>query len=113
MSYIYFIRCRGRVKIGRAHDIAKRMSAMQVGCPYELEFLGYEEGGMGREAELHKMFEHLHCHGEWFKFGSIIKTHVEWRTVHAMPSPLIPEKTRRRLEAETAEAHRIARQYEM
>lgn len=70
--YLYFVKCYspdGHIKIGNAVDIARRINTMQIGCPYDLELLGYywSERPSHDEAELHERFAAARFRGEWFR----------------------------------------------
>lgn len=67
-GYLYFIKVpSGLVKIGRSHNFDKRLSAIQVGCPEEIEWaIGWP--GRGREErEWHSAFVAARVRGEWFQ----------------------------------------------
>lgn len=40
-AVVYLIRCEGFLKIGVAGDPRWRLSALQTGCPFELELVAY------------------------------------------------------------------------
>lgn len=54
------------VKIGKANDIRKRLSELQVGNHERLRLVRAFEGGEAEEAALHLRFAHLHKRGDWF-----------------------------------------------
>lgn len=58
----------GRVKIGRTIGApAARLSALQTGCPFDLQVYGYFRGGVELERVLHATFAPLRERGEWFR----------------------------------------------
>ncbi len=68
---IYFIQSGGNngpIKIGYTSgmDAERRLSALQVGSPNELSFLGFMEGGLKEELDLHSKFSKDRLRGEWF-----------------------------------------------
>ncbi len=63
---VYFVQTQGLLKIGVASDVADRLSTLQVGCPYELEFLGSIGGGPSAERALHLALDCYRFRGEWF-----------------------------------------------
>ena len=66
---VYFIKsCEtGRVKIGNAKDVERRLSQLQTGCSEKLIIWGTYEGDL-TEKEIHNMFEDHRIRGEWFEF---------------------------------------------
>ena len=69
MQYVYFLDAPevNRIKIGCAADPNSRVLQVALMCPVDVTLLGYIEGDFSREAELHRMFSHLHRRGEWFE----------------------------------------------
>lgn len=72
-SLIYFISADARerfpVKIGRSTSkaICKRLSSLQTGMPYRLDYMMICEAPPHVEQEVHRAFAHLRLQGEWFK----------------------------------------------
>lgn len=66
---IYFIReeASGQIKIGYANDPWVRLRNFQTASPFGVEIVALEEGGAGREAELHRQFATSLSRGEWFR----------------------------------------------
>jgi len=62
---------KGPVKIGIAHDVEKRLSALQTGHPHELRIYGTVEvpADIAREVEMacHGELASRRLRGEWFK----------------------------------------------
>ncbi len=56
------------MKIGRAADIRRRLSALQTGNPKELKLVGWivPENDARTERSLHRKYAHAHVGGEWF-----------------------------------------------
>ena len=65
-EFVYFIQGKetGRIKIGTSQDPEKRIKSMQL--PEPVRILHIQPGGRELESKLHKKFQHLHVHGEWF-----------------------------------------------
>ena len=78
MSYkggVYFIwdKKNAALKIGKADNLKKRLSELQVGNPNELEVLEFlrcksSDDAKLFESQLHETFKHLHMRGEWFRY---------------------------------------------
>lgn len=68
MSRIYFAFSPviDLVKIGRANNVAKRLTAIRTGCPYRLNLISVSPGGAVEEARLHGAFRKWCKGGEWF-----------------------------------------------
>lgn len=72
MGYVYALLAGPFVKIGYTDKtIAGRMRELSTGCPYHLSCIGYAEGGMELEGELHREFGEWRVQGEWFKVDPI------------------------------------------
>lgn len=69
-SGVYFIRRSGdgAIKIGYSRDVARRIGALQTGCPDNLTLAGLMTGGTkADEWNLQQRFRALSIRGEWFK----------------------------------------------
>ena len=64
---VYFITDRRYVKIGKTKNIISRLSGLQTGHPEKLYVLGYVDGGIGEEKEIHKRFNKYRVRGEGFR----------------------------------------------
>ena len=69
---IYFMLCRSpdqQVKIGHANHLARRLSTIQIGCPYAIDVLTYywSENPEDEEQTLHERFAASRIRGEWFR----------------------------------------------
>ena len=78
MDYVYFIQAieSNFVKIGSAKNIEKRLSNLQVGCPFELKLINYIYG-RSQEVNLHKRFQAYHVRGEWFTLEGELKQFID------------------------------------
>jgi hypothetical protein len=65
---IYFVQTADNqfVKVGKADDVAKRMSGLQTGHPQKLKLLATMPGSHDEERAIHQRFSHLRTSGEWF-----------------------------------------------
>ncbi len=84
---VYFVQSviGGPIKIGFAINVAKRISALRTGCPFELRLLCSIPGGRREEHALHRAFASLHAGGEWFRPEGILLEKI--RSLGAEPSP--------------------------
>ncbi|SRR6266545_969923 len=74
--YAYFFEAVGvdRIKIGQSTDVERRFQDIKVSCPVELKVLAATEHYA--EYELHARFQHLRCHGEWFKATDELRSFI-------------------------------------
>lgn len=68
---VYFVRCVGFIKIGRAANIRQRVKNASTFCPFPLELLRIVEcatdaESVATEKALHRQFASLRYQGEWF-----------------------------------------------
>lgn len=65
---IYFFTNGSNIKIGYTKNIEKRLQQLNTGSDYRLYSLGYIDGGLEKEKELHKLFskERIRINAEWF-----------------------------------------------
>jgi hypothetical protein len=70
-TYLYMIRCQNYIKIGISSQPEVRISALQIGCPFKLEMVGYflPRNAWVIEHAAHKILTESgrHTHGEWFE----------------------------------------------
>ena len=76
-SFVYFISGGGLIKIGVTINPKQRLSALQIGSPLPLCLLAVMPGGPSLEADLHKRFQGLRVHGEWFHPDSLLTDFIE------------------------------------
>ncbi|HEV2557371.1 MAG TPA: GIY-YIG nuclease family protein [Microvirga sp.] len=76
MEFVYFIRCEGFVKIGRAFSPSARLRDFQVGSPFPLELLATEPGDDRREFALHHRFAEYRVRGEWFRLEGALLDYI-------------------------------------
>jgi hypothetical protein len=77
-EFVYFITSEGGpIKIGRATDVQKRLSALQTSNPETLFVVGVIHSELHSESSVHRRFEHLRLRGEWFRRSSELITFIE------------------------------------
>lgn len=93
LPLIYFIsadaRVRFPVKIGRSTSkaIRGRLSSLQTGMPYKLDYMVVCEAPPEVEQQVHRAFAHLRLEGEWFKrsrdltgfIEQLVEADPDWR----------------------------------
>lgn len=82
---IYFVQAGefGSIKIGYTNDLARRLGALQTGCPHPLTVLGViDPGEPEMEMALHSKFSQHRSSGEWFAPTEEI---VEYISQNAVP----------------------------
>lgn len=81
LTCIYFIEAPhcAMIKIGRAEDVAQRMSALQCASPEELLLLWCYAAPLEHEAALHRHFRALRSHGEWFRAEHPLTEYIDRR----------------------------------
>lgn len=98
-TYIYFIKpareTGGNYKIGCSADPAKRLKAITSKATVPLELVGYVPGSHGDEKRIHRAFQRLRLHGEWFRTTNDLAAFVD-RCIElgrVAPIPSEPEYT--------------------
>lgn len=77
-TIVYFIlSANGLVKIGRSINIKSRFKSLCSMSPVKLELLHTIEGTHYTEVELHKKFDPIRSHGEWFYYTDDLKKHIQ------------------------------------
>lgn len=77
--YVYFIYSAGRVKIGRAVDVAARVSQIANGSPFRPALIYSIGGPRALEAELHARFAEDRVHREWFRLSDHLRRYLNGR----------------------------------
>jgi hypothetical protein len=77
--FVYFIYCAGRVKIGRAADVGKRLSHIATGSPFQPVLILKISGSISAEKELHARFAEDRTHREWFKLSDHLRRYLSRR----------------------------------
>lgn len=65
-GFVYFIRCRDRIKIGFSKNPAKRLTKINADAPYPCELLGSADADVHSEKSIHEQFAVSRVHSEWF-----------------------------------------------
>lgn len=87
--YVYFIRDDdGAIKIGHSISPEVRLGGLQVGSSRPLFLIGSIDGGEQLESELHKKFDHLKIHGEWFHAEPELEAFID-EVLGLEPTPVI------------------------
>lgn len=76
---VYYIACTetNRVKIGfTAGDPMDRLRALRTGAPTHIRLMAMHWGTQKEERKLHKKFDHLRLHGEWFAMAEDLAMHM-------------------------------------
>ena len=90
---VYFIvatnRTKRLLKIGKARDVPRRLSQIQVGCPYRLHLFGViscysDQQAFAVEKAAHEVFakKKVRANGEWFRFTKAIEHECD-KYIHA------------------------------
>ena len=74
---IYFIRMSDTVKIGFSKSAVHRCNALQTANPYTLELLGYFNGQIHDENQIHEELDRYRIRGEWFEFNDDVKKFIK------------------------------------
>jgi hypothetical protein len=85
--YVYFMKAKNRMKIGKANNPEERLKELQVGCPFPLSIIAKipcrsERESMRMERLMHKYFAKYHKQGEWFKCTPWVMNQA-WGLEHA------------------------------
>lgn len=79
MGYVYFITNGENIKIGYTkNSVRKRLKQLNTGSDRQLYLLGYMEGTMADEKNLHLIFEtyKIRENGEWFEASENILNYI-------------------------------------
>jgi hypothetical protein len=74
---IYFARSKDLIKIGFAENVKERISTLKTISSIPPKLIFSIKGTAKEEREIHKKFNHLRHHGEWFRFGEEIKNYID------------------------------------
>lgn len=103
--WVYFIRgSDGFVKIGWSTNVQQRIADLQVANAGQLELLLQIPGDWRDEQNMHALFDEYRMSGEWFRYGSRMKSFV-WRASQRRQRGPITAADVRAVLAETAIAH--------
>lgn len=76
--FVYFILCNGRLKVGRAKNVHRRVSALQIGNPVQLHLYAFVKGRQADEKRIHAEMRRHHIRGEWFNWNAATKRVVDF-----------------------------------
>lgn len=74
---IYFIECSGRIKVGFSVNPKSRLTKVNADAPFPCELIGVLAGDRKTEANVHALWSHLRCHGEWFAASGEFRKWIE------------------------------------
>ncbi len=78
-AWVYFMRRENLIKIGTTYDLKRRAAALNA------TIVAKTPGSYSKEAQMHKRFEKLRRHGEWFEPGpELLKLINELRRADGM-----------------------------
>ena len=76
----YFVGCPelGWAKIGQSKCFSKRIGAIQISCPFDIQVLGYIKSRDSKKTErkLHQKFKMDWIRGEWFRLSPEMKEFI-------------------------------------
>lgn len=75
-THVYFVKCQGYIKIGRADRPEARLEDLQRACPLEMKLLGAVWAPAGLETALRREFAELRHRGEWFRNEARLRREV-------------------------------------
>ena len=66
-GFVYMIQCNEHIKIGIAHNVRRRLDALQTSNPYKLKLLKAfpSQNPSKDENRLHRCLHAYHTRGEW------------------------------------------------
>lgn len=88
-GFVYFIGIGDpyitHVKVGytKSNPYA-RMASLQTGCPFKMTMIGFVFGILGREQDLHCVFEDYRGIGEWFEYSPWVANVINDQLTGAM-----------------------------
>lgn len=76
-----------QVKIGRAHDVTKRLADLRTGTPTDLIIHALEPGSAQLEKQRHLKFQTDRRQGEWFSCSPPLTAHIlrTWTRNRVLP----------------------------
>jgi MerR family regulatory protein len=85
-SIVYYIRRGDLIKIGTTADPVTRPGRLMPD-----KILAFEPGDADQETLRHRQFDHLRCHGEYFRSAPELSDHIrQLRHLHGKPDPSWP-----------------------
>lgn len=84
LAQVYFMRSGSLIKIGASLSPKNRLAVLRTAAPAPVLLLATMPVGFALERELHKRFDHLRVHGEWFRAEEPLLTYIDKNaTAHA------------------------------
>ena len=80
---VYFAQAGTRLKIGFSDNLARRLKAIQTGCPYPVQIRHLLKGDENLERAIHAKFWRSRATGEWFKLTAGLNRFVDELAVDA------------------------------
>lgn len=74
---IYFLSSGDLIKIGFSDDVKRRINSIRHMSPIPLTLLGFIPDDQRKEHAIHKRFDYLRSHGEWFRKTPELERFVE------------------------------------
>ncbi len=87
VGWIYAIAGGSLVKFGFSDNVKRRLKTLQIGSPVKLVLLGKWRGHMDEERAVHRRFDFLRCHGEWFRRDRAIDRYVAQKAKARLAPP--------------------------
>ena len=69
------------IKIGKAKNLSRRHSTLQIANPHKLKLIGYIRGNSETEKKLHNKFQNLKHRGEWFRPDEELLRYIALNTI--------------------------------
>lgn len=76
-SRVYFVQSGDLVKIGYTTNLQFRLYTFRIASPLPILLLVDIPGGRPEEKRIHKHFEHLRHHGEWFRLTPELQEFID------------------------------------
>lgn len=76
-GWVYFLRAGDLIKIGHSREPKARMLTLRGASPVGLDLLHIEPGPVSKERALHRRFNRLRSHGEWFRADYDLLAHID------------------------------------
>lgn len=89
-GYVYAIECGDLVKIGFSTDPKKRLRILSTGAPEACKLIGYAEGTIRHETEIHFLAAKERVRGEWFRKGPVVSLFLSMLPKIEVPSARRP-----------------------
>ena len=88
-TWVYFMRCADRVKIGYSTDPRKRRSQLATGLPDRIVVAKAMPGGPELERAMHDRFAEFHLNGEWFRCAGSLADFINAPSKYREPDEVV------------------------